>query len=349
MKKIILLSLVFALFFAGCGNSTNDDKSDSGEPQTDTDIVDTGDADSLEDTVSDTTSDSDKTDSGDSLPDNDDSSDTNDDSDTLDLTDDSDSGDSVSDDDSDSGDSGSDDGSDSGDSVADDDSDSGDSGSDDDSDSGDSGSDDGSDSGDSGSDDDSDSGDSGSDDDSDSGDSVSDDDSDSTHENDIEIGETRESDCADLPANAQWNTVNTIIQTYNGAEWEPSTDPVFNETASDKECRFKCAFNHNWTGSQCVAATMYIAPSNHSITITCGVKIEGENVTYKWYESHDGTIEGTVLPDATDSTFETPVFTEKGIHYYYCTATAAGTTLVSGISKVAHTALHLSKITFKSL
>ena len=43
MKKFILLSLVFVLFFfVGCGSSKNDDKGDSGEPQTDEDIVDTG-------------------------------------------------------------------------------------------------------------------------------------------------------------------------------------------------------------------------------------------------------------------------------------------------------------------
>ena len=85
--------------------------------------------------------------------------------------------------------------------------------------------------------------------------------------------------------------------------------------------------------------SMYIAPVGRSVIIPCGAKAKGKNVVYQWYESHDDTIEGTVLPDATDSTFETPVFTEKGIHYYYCTATSSGKTSFSDISKVAYTAL----------
>ena len=92
-------------------------------------------------------------------------------------------------------------------------------------------------------------------DDTDSSDSVSDDDSDSTHENDIEIGDTREADCTDLPANASWNTVSSITQTWNGTEWVPSTDATFSTTESTTKCRFVCNQNYSWNDSECVAET----------------------------------------------------------------------------------------------
>ena len=52
-------------------------------------------------------------------------------------------------------------------------------------------------------------------DDADSSDSVSDNDSDTTHENDIEIGDTREANCTGLPQHASWNSVSSITQTWN--------------------------------------------------------------------------------------------------------------------------------------
>ena len=92
-------------------------------------------------------------------------------------------------------------------------------------------------------------------DDADSSDPVSDDDSDTTHENDIEIGDTREANCTGLPANASWNSVSSITQTWNGTEWVPSTDAAFNTTESTTKCRFICNQNYSWNDSECVAET----------------------------------------------------------------------------------------------
>ena len=92
-------------------------------------------------------------------------------------------------------------------------------------------------------------------DDADISDSVSDDDSDTTHENDIEIGDTREASCTGLPANASWNSVSSITQTWNGTEWVPSTDAAFSTTASTTKCRFICNQNYSWNDSECVAET----------------------------------------------------------------------------------------------
>lgn len=87
----------------------------------------------------------------------------------------------------------------------------------------------------------------------DSDDALSDNDSDSAHE--TEIGETREANCTGLPAKAHWNTVSSITQTWNGTDWEPSTEAIFSTTASETKCRFVCNENYSWNDSECVAET----------------------------------------------------------------------------------------------
>ena len=63
--------------------------------------------------------------------------------------------------------------------------------------------------------------------------------------------ETRVSNCTGLPANAEWNTASTITQSWNGSEWLPTTEGVYNETASTSKCYFKCVEDYEWNGSQC--------------------------------------------------------------------------------------------------
>ena len=88
------------------------------------------------------------------------------------------------------------------------------------------------------------------------------------------------------------------------------------------------------------AENMYVAPYNHSIAVTCKTEAEGENITYQWYETSDGSASsGAAVKGATDPIFTTPLYTEKGIHYYYCTAKTASKSFVSDVSSVAYTAL----------
>ena len=85
---------------------------------------------------------------------------------------------------------------------------------------------------------------------------------------------------------------------------------------------------------------MYIAPRDHSVAILCNAETEGDSAEYQWYESTDGkTSSGIAIQNATDLIFTTPVFTEKGIRYYYCTAASKGKTSVSNVSSVAFTGL----------
>ncbi len=88
---------------------------------------------------------------------------------------------------------------------------------------------------------------------------------------------------------------------------------------------------------------MNIAPNNRSIALTCEAEAENGEITYQWYESQDGSTDtGIVISGATGTIFNTPVFNEKGIRYYFCTATVSGaddTVLVSDVASVANTAL----------
>ncbi len=56
-----------------------------------------------------------------------------------------------------------------------------------------------------------------------------------------DVGDIREGQpCRNLPGSGKWNSVDKITQTWDGTSWTPSEMGVFNETPSDKECRFKC-------------------------------------------------------------------------------------------------------------
>ncbi len=81
------------------------------------------------------------------------------------------------------------------------------------------------------------------------------------------VANTQSAACTGLPSsNAEWNTVDSIMQTWSGSAWLPATTAVYNETASASECRFKCKENYSWRDSQCVADTRVAActglPSN---------------------------------------------------------------------------------------
>jgi hypothetical protein len=60
-----------------------------------------------------------------------------------------------------------------------------------------------------------------------------------------------------LPANAVWNTVSSITQTYNGFIYAPSTTAEYCDTPSTENCCFKCLANYNVSndGTSCEAAT----------------------------------------------------------------------------------------------
>ena len=96
-------------------------------------------------------------------------------------------------------------------------------------------------------------------------------------------------------------------------------------------------------------AEVNVAPYNQSIKIPCTAEAAEGTVSYRWYESADGTTAmGTAVSNATTSTLTTPKYTERGIHYFYCVATTVltesdesvkSTCAISNVVSVAHTGL----------
>ncbi|HOW50642.1 MAG TPA: hypothetical protein PLV42_01210 [bacterium] len=83
------------------------------------------------------------------------------------------------------------------------------------------------------------------------------------------LADTRsEQPCTGLPANASWNTVSSIVQTWNGSSWQPDTAGVHNQNPSTTECRFICVTDHHWDGAACVSNTR---------TFTCAEKPENSD------------------------------------------------------------------------
>lgn len=90
---------------------------------------------------------------------------------------------------------------------------------------------------------------------------------------------------------------------------------------------------------------MNIAPYNQSISLSCEAESGEGIVFYRWYQSTDGTTAtGEPVSGATSSVFDTPVYTERGIYYYYCVATnvfndVKSAAVISDVVSVAYTGL----------
>ena len=79
-----------------------------------------------------------------------------------------------------------------------------------------------------------------------------------------------------------------------------------------------------------------IAPYNEHIQISCEAESETGSIIYRWYQSSDGTTaNGKLVSHATTSTLTTPLFTEKGIYYYYCVATNILSTIDEGVKSAS--------------
>ena len=64
--------------------------------------------------------------------------------------------------------------------------------------------------------------------------------------------ETRTADCTGLPENAEWNGFSSLMQTWNGEEWEPASDATFSKTPG--ECTFQCSTGFYWNEDKCETA-----------------------------------------------------------------------------------------------
>jgi len=67
-------------------------------------------------------------------------------------------------------------------------------------------------------------------------------------------GENHLQQCKGLPEHAFWNSASNIFSTWDGSSWQPSLTGVYNETSSEKECRFKCIPGYRWDGYKCISS-----------------------------------------------------------------------------------------------
>lgn len=87
-------------------------------------------------------------------------------------------------------------------------------------------------------------------------------------------------------------------------------------------------------------AAISIAEKDSSVTITFTAQKGDETVSYQWFRSADGTTENAeAIEGANEGSFSTEVFTEKGIRYYFCVATAGEESVTSDVAAVAYTGL----------
>lgn len=101
------------------------------------------------------------------------------------------------------------------------------------------------------------------------------------------IADTQTSNCTNLPAGAKWNTYSTVIQTWDGSSWKPSTNGVYNETASKYECRYVCDTHATWNSSRCACDSGYFSDGTDCVITPCE------------YEPCDG-VENTETGTASD-------------------------------------------------
>jgi len=61
---------------------------------------------------------------------------------------------------------------------------------------------------------------------------------------------TQTVNCSAKPANTDWNTSSTVLQTWDGTAWQPSNSSSYDITAGT--CKYKCQSGYELSGSICV-------------------------------------------------------------------------------------------------
>lgn len=96
--------------------------------------------------------------------------------------------------------------------------------------------------------------------------------------------------CTAIPANAVWNTVSSIDQTWDGSTWVPTTTSSYSALSSTTECYYKCSSGYHSEGSSCISNTRVQSctglPSNASWNTASSIT---QNWSGSWSPSIDGT------------------------------------------------------------
>ncbi|TNF34127.1 MAG: hypothetical protein EP329_07570 [Deltaproteobacteria bacterium] len=106
--------------------------------------------------------------------------------------------------------------------------------------------------------------------------------------------------CVGLPADALWNTVDTIPQVWDGSAWTPDTTGSYDETPTTTACHFVCLPNYTWDGAACNA--LAAAPTLAAVVPDHGTVAGGDLVTLVGTNYVNGasvTFDGVASPGVT--------------------------------------------------
>ena len=118
--------------------------------------------------------------------------------------------------------------------------------------------------------------------------------------------DTQTAACTGLPANAQWNTVSSITQTWTGSSWSPTTTAAHSDTGSTEKCLYKCKSGYTFDGSSMCVKTGDTRSASCSSKPSNTVWNTSSTITQTW--------SGTAWTPSTTSTYsETAVSNE--CHY----------------------------------
>ena len=114
--------------------------------------------------------------------------------------------------------------------------------------------------------------------------------------------QSRAVQCDELPPNASWNTVSSILQYYDGSEWSPNDVGSYSATPSTTECKFICNQGYVWNGSACINERQQACsglPSNASWNTASSIHQTWNGSV--WLPSDEGVYNAT--PSTTECRF----------------------------------------------
>ena len=139
---------------------------------------------------------------------------------------------------------------------------------------------------------------------------------------------TRDAECTGLPANAEWNTVSSITQHWNGYSWEPDTTGTFSKTPATDRCRYMCSDGYfpNSATNECINPCKCSIPHSNGVcsatdykTYTCGCDENYIwNASSKTCDAKTQTVRCTGLPTNAEWNTSTTQFTQEwnGTEWY---------------------------------
>lgn len=104
-----------------------------------------------------------------------------------------------------------------------------------------------------------------------------------------------------LPANTEWNTSSTFVQSFDWVRWLPASKAAnYNASPSSNDCRYTCKLNYSWNWSSCIPDTRLFVCNPKPSVWTLRNTVSGYMQTWDW--SNWMPLDTTTTYSATAST-----------------------------------------------